>query len=65
MEARHDAVLTMYGEKAEEAEELRLDLEDVKAMYRNQVSQQMCDPTLCYNEVDNSTFKTDYRQFDF
>ena len=37
MEARHDAVLTMYGEKAEEAEELRLDLEDVKTLYRNQV----------------------------
>jgi len=35
--ARHDAVLTMYGEKAEEAEELRLDLEDVKTMYRQQV----------------------------
>nr|CAB3267122.1 TATA element modulatory factor [Phallusia mammillata] len=37
MKARHDAVLTMYGEKAEEAEELKLDLEDVKAMYRQQI----------------------------
>ena len=27
----------MYGEKAEEAEELKLDLLDVKAMYRSQV----------------------------
>ena len=27
----------MYGEKAEEAEELKLDLLDVKAMYRTQV----------------------------
>ncbi|XP_078494943.1 TATA element modulatory factor [Ciona intestinalis] len=35
--ARHDAVLTMYGEKAEQAEELKLDLEDVKTMYRNQI----------------------------
>ena len=26
----------MYGEKAEEAEELRLDLEDVKNMYKTQ-----------------------------
>lgn len=38
MEARHDAVLMMYGEKAEQAEELKLDLEDVKAMYRQQVA---------------------------
>ena len=28
----------MYGEKAEEAEELKLDLLDVKAMYRSQVT---------------------------
>ena len=27
----------MYGEKAEEAEELRMDLEDVKSMYKSQV----------------------------
>ena len=27
----------MYGEKAEEAQELRLDLDDVKTMYRSQV----------------------------
>ena len=27
----------MYGEKAEEAEELKMDLEDVKMMYRAQV----------------------------
>lgn len=28
----------MYGEKEEEVEELRLDLQDVKEMYRAQVS---------------------------
>ncbi len=27
----------MYGEKAEEAEELRLDLQDVKNMYKMQI----------------------------
>ena len=27
----------MYGEKEEEAEELKLDLEDVKSMYKAQV----------------------------
>ena len=29
----------MYGEKAEEAEELRLDLEDVKNMYKTQIDE--------------------------
>jgi hypothetical protein len=29
----------MYGEKEEEAEELRLDLQDVKSMYRQQIQQ--------------------------
>lgn len=28
----------MYGEKEEEAEELRMDLQDVKSMYKQQVS---------------------------
>lgn len=38
MEQRHNAVLQMYGEKAEQAEELRMDLEDVKSMYKSQVA---------------------------
>ena len=29
----------MYGEKTEEAEELRLDLQDVKEMYKMQIDQ--------------------------
>ncbi|MED6268122.1 TATA element modulatory factor 1 [Characodon lateralis] len=33
LEQRHNTILQMYGEKAEEAEELRLDLEDVKNMF--------------------------------
>ena len=28
----------MFGEKVEEAEELRLDIQDLKSMYRQQVS---------------------------
>ena len=30
-------MLQMYGEKAEEAEELKLDIQDLKIMYRQQV----------------------------
>ncbi|XP_071964350.1 TATA element modulatory factor-like [Antedon mediterranea] len=37
LEHRYNAVLQMYGEKAEEVEELRLDLQDVKSMYRQQI----------------------------
>ena len=37
MEQRYAALLQMYGEKEEQAEELRLDLQDVKSMYRQQV----------------------------
>jgi len=29
----------MYGEKVEEAEELRLDLSDVKEMYKSQIQE--------------------------
>jgi len=37
LEKRYDALLTMYGEKQEEADELRLDLADVKTLYRAQI----------------------------
>ncbi|TDH14540.1 hypothetical protein EPR50_G00043160 [Perca flavescens] len=39
LEQRHNTILQMYGEKAEEAEELRLDLEDVKNMYKIQIDE--------------------------
>uniref|UniRef100_A0A3P8V1Z3 TATA element modulatory factor 1 n=1 Tax=Cynoglossus semilaevis TaxID=244447 RepID=A0A3P8V1Z3_CYNSE len=39
LEQRHNTILQMYGEKAEEAEELRLDLEDVKNMYKSQIDE--------------------------
>lgn len=36
--SRYQALLQMYGEKVEETEELRLDLQDVKDMYKAQVN---------------------------
>uniref|UniRef100_A0A671T2D6 TATA element modulatory factor-like n=1 Tax=Sinocyclocheilus anshuiensis TaxID=1608454 RepID=A0A671T2D6_9TELE len=39
LEQRHSTILQMYGEKAEEAEELSLDLEDVKNMYKTQIDE--------------------------
>merc|ERR1712228_1027635 len=36
-EGKYQTMLTMYGEKVEEAEELRLDLLDVKEMYKMQI----------------------------
>lgn len=37
LQTKYDALLEMYGEKVEEVEELRLDLQDVKEMYKTQV----------------------------
>jgi len=37
LDQRYNALLQMYGEKVEEAEELRLDILDVKDMYKSQV----------------------------
>lgn len=39
IQTKYDALLQMYGEKVEENEELRLDLEDVKEMYKTQIDQ--------------------------
>jgi len=39
LEKNYNAVLQMYGEKVEEADELKLDLEDVKQMYKAQIDQ--------------------------
>lgn len=38
-QAQYDALLQMYGEKLEECQELRLDLDDVKEMYKGQIDQ--------------------------
>lgn len=37
LDQRCNALLQMYGEKVEEANELRMDLQDVKEMYKNQI----------------------------
>lgn len=37
LQKRYDALLQLYGEKLEESEELKLDLQDVKDMYKAQV----------------------------
>ncbi|KAJ8318851.1 hypothetical protein KUTeg_003942 [Tegillarca granosa] len=37
LDQKNNALLLMYGEKVEEANELRMDLEDVKDMYKTQV----------------------------
>merc|ERR1711864_41740 len=39
LQQKYQTMLTMYGEKMEEAEELRLDLQDVKEMYKMQIDQ--------------------------
>ncbi|KAJ9575477.1 hypothetical protein L9F63_007682, partial [Diploptera punctata] len=39
LQHKYDALLQMYGEKVEEAQELQLDLEDVKEMYKSQIDQ--------------------------
>jgi len=43
MVSRYNAVLQMYGEKAEEAEELKMDLIDIKSMYKQQIQQLLGD----------------------
>lgn len=37
LQEQYDAILQMYGEKVEETDELQLDLQDVKDMYRSQI----------------------------
>jgi hypothetical protein len=37
LRTKYNALLQMYGEKQEETEELKLDLQDIKNMYKAQV----------------------------
>lgn len=39
LQRQYDAILQMYGEKVEETQELKLDLQDVKEMYRGQIDE--------------------------
>ena len=51
-------MLQMYGEKAEEAEELKLDILDVKAMYRQQVRVHVLSNTITCMTVKHNTLMT-------
>ena len=42
VQQHYEALLQMYGEKAEEAEELKMDIQDLKSLYRQQVSGREC-----------------------
>jgi len=42
LNSRYQALLQMYGEKEEEVSELRMDLVDVKQMYKQQVLFSLC-----------------------
>lgn len=39
LQTKYDALLQMYGEKLEESQELRMDLQDIKDMYKSQIDQ--------------------------
>lgn len=39
LQQQYDALCQMYGEKVEETQELSLDLEDVKEMYKTQIDE--------------------------
>ena len=39
LQHKYDALLQMYGEKVEEIQELNLDLQDVKDMYKSQIDE--------------------------
>lgn len=39
LQQKYDALLQMYGEKVEEIEEVKLDLQEVKDMYRGQIDE--------------------------
>lgn len=39
LKTQYDALLQMYGEKLEESQELRMDLQDVKEMYKAQIDE--------------------------
>lgn len=38
LDKRYNALLQMYGEKVEQTQELSLDLQDMKDLYKSQVS---------------------------
>lgn len=51
LQEKHDAVLQMYGEKVEENEEIQLDLQDVKDMYRAQIDDLLVQQRQLYQQI--------------
>lgn len=41
MDVKYQALLQMYGEKVEENDELKMDLADVKSLYKQQVNEKL------------------------
>ena len=39
LQTKYNTLLQMYGEKQEETEELKLDLQDIKNMYKDQIQE--------------------------
>lgn len=55
LQQKYDAILQMYGEKVEETQELKLDLLDVKEMYKSQIDDLLRQQKLLINANGVST----------
>lgn len=53
LQVQYDAVLQMYGEKDEETQELQLDLQDVKDMYRAQIDDLLVQQRQLQQQIQN------------
>lgn len=42
LQQKYDAMLQLYGEKVEEAEELKLDLQEAREAYKTQIEELSC-----------------------
>lgn len=51
---QYDAILQMYGEKVEETQELQLDLQDVKDMYRVQIDDLLVQQRQLQQQLSNA-----------
>lgn len=54
MQQKYDALLQMYGEKVEEIQELNLDLQEVKDIYRGQLDELLRQQKLCLQQHQQS-----------
>lgn len=53
LKEQYDAILEMYGEKVEETQELQLDLQDVKDMYRAQIDDLLVQQRQLQQQIQN------------